>query len=137
MTARDELVRALAAKVAPGATKGEFVDQIAVETATTWVDAFQSLPSALVRAFLSEADFPETKTVRVNVSEVDRAAYRLACLAWPSEADDHRQRWFRRIVFEPDQLKSVYGTAVERCSVHGVREIERLVCIVRDAQERP
>lgn len=67
-----------------------------------------------VMRLLTESDYPETVTVRVSQTEQDRAAYDLACLAWPTEADDHRQRWYRRIVFEPDQLRRVALFAVER-----------------------
>lgn len=82
-----------------------------------------------IMRMLTESDYPETVTVRVNQTERDRAAYKLACLAWPSEADDHRQRWYRRIVFEPDQLRAVGMAAL----AHGadLKEVNTLTAEIR------
>lgn len=88
-----------------------------------------------IMRLLSESDYPETVTVRVNQTERDKAAYKLVTLAWPNEADDHRQRWYRRVVFEPEQLRLVSAAALGRGA--DLKEVNTLVASVKDVSDVP
>ena len=67
---------------------------------------------------------------------VEPAARFLAATAWPGEAADIREQWFRRLIAEPDLLESTYVKALERHAEQG-QQIITAHAMVRDLGGQP
>lgn len=78
---------------------------------------------------------PRTITRRVAEYPCDAAARELARLAWPSEADDHQERWCLRLVFEDGIRNRTAANAIARCVTAEEREhVHDLVRQITDEQ---